>query len=167
MNKKDELQLLAEKVGGWENLARGQYELFTTGSSATLKESLNLADLERLARQLAEPRKRGAKIKRDMKWFFKVEEILETEKANNPWNKERDVIAKHLGIIYGVKLRNNSSARDAAVKTVQNLLSEHRKSLKHIRSNYDPSQDPSTDFLATYEEPPSGFEGVDDPRLQD
>ncbi len=130
MSDKDEVAAMAERQGGWESLARALFrELSTYQEDDQTRRAFN-------------QKTRGRKIVRDLHWYFLVEDILRTEKLKNPHNKEVFIIGQHLPLLYGDKLRSNSSARNAANKTVQNKLAAYRKLLKPLRVVYDSAANP-------------------------
>lgn len=166
MSEKDAAKEDADRVGGWENLARGLHELYTTGENTSLKKNFNRTECERIARALNRV-KRGAKVKRDVPWFWMVEGIINAANVGKPPQKDVDIIREHLELFYGKKLNNTTWRQDQAVKTVQNQLAKFRREEKLIRKKYDPALDPGQTFLKGYEEPPDGCEYIDDPRLHD
>lgn len=163
MSENDEVKELADKMGGWENLARGLHHLYTRGDKSLLDEFHNQTEKLRISREFF-PVKRGAKKKRDWVWFMKVEDIL--SKAKNQHDKEEFIIDKNLDEICG-KAVTGKRARDEANKTIRNELAKFRKEFKDASKEFDPKLDLGTTFLAGYEESPSGVEYIDDPRLYD
>jgi len=160
MSEKDAAKEKADRVGGWENLARGLHELHTTGKNTLLKEYFNRAELMRLSKLLF-PITRGAKTKRDWKWFLEVEGIIQAKKAQNPWDTEKSIVDKNLEHFYGKLGRPSTKYREKANKTVRNALSTIRREMKKLSSTYDPSTDLGQKFLNEYEAPPDGHEYTD------
>lgn len=165
MSKNDAAKVVADRVGGWENLARGLYELCTSGKKTILVKYYMAAEQLRISKVFF-PVRKGRPAKRDWLWFWMVEGILEKGKAQNQHNQEDFIIDKNLDVIYGSVLTGRKK-RDTANKTVRNALAEHRRKIRKIQAQYDPAQNPAQTFLDGYEDPPVGCEYTDDPRLHD
>lgn len=165
MSKVDEAKNAADLVGGWENLARGLYQLQTTGKNTFLENAIKRTKLSRLA-FLFNPKKRGAPKKYDLDWFFMVEKIQTDAQERNKSEIEKTIIDKNLNQICGETLTKNKK-RDEANKNIRNALGIFRKEIKKRSAKFDLSTDLGIEFLKWYEEPPNGFEYVDNKRDYD
>ena len=127
MSKKDEANEAAELVGGWENLARGLYELQPPGKNIFLT-----APFCKYLFDPIKPTRRGAKTKRDPEWFFMIERIL----ARHTGESECSVIGDNLGCFSGKKISSNTESREKAIKTIQNQLAQNRKMVKRLQAKW-------------------------------
>lgn len=137
----DDLAKLARRMGGWEKLARVLYKgLLPHQTGLAMRRTAARKQIE--MGKIFEGVKRGRPTKHDFSWVCQVLDALEQSKMEKPhesttyhWQK----VARKLNPGLSPK------KEDATIKTLMNIVSEHKARIRQVEKFFPEGNIPPTD----------------------